>query len=184
MRMITQLTAATVTAAALLGTVGVSAAAAATPSAAAAGISLTAAAVDGDTSASQAVYHRTFVVANHSSYTLALVGYDGTNADDELPSPDAVVQPGQEISFNVTYRFLEQRELRVQFTVWNPQGDQLADYRPILIVDGGMGLTGIEVQEIPDQLGWLPPPPTNVGGGRITELFDRVTPPAADAQHL
>lgn len=183
MRMLTTLGAATVMAAALLGTVGVSAASAATPSTAGAGVALTAAAVDGDAS-SRAVYHRTFTVINNSSYTLALAGYDLTHPDDELPFPDAVVHPQEEISFNVTYRFLEQREVGVYFTVHDPAGDMLGIYHPVLRVDGGAGLTGFEVREIPDQIGSLPPSNV-VGEPQINEVFDCVpwTPPT-DAQQL
>ncbi|GAY08359.1 hypothetical protein [Pseudonocardia sp. N23] len=181
MHMIAKLTAVTVTAAALLGTVGVTAAAA-TPSTTAAAVSPTTAAVEGDASASQAVYHRTFVIINNSSYTMALAGYDGTHDDDELPLPDAVVAPGKAIAFNVTYRFFEQRELQVYFTVSNPQGHNIGLYRPVLRVDGGAGLTGFEVREIPDQLGLIKPDHV-YGEPQFSEVFDRV-PAAADAQHL
>ncbi|GEL24236.1 hypothetical protein PSU4_31900 [Pseudonocardia sulfidoxydans NBRC 16205] len=182
MRMITTFGAATVMAAALLGTAGVSAAAAA-PSTDATGVSRTAGVVDGNAS-SRAVYHRTFTVINNSSYTLALAGYDLTHPDDELPFPDAVVHPQEEIAFNVTYRFLEQREVGVYFTVMDPAGSMVGVYHPVLRVDGGAGLAGVEVREIPDQLGWLPPSNV-VGEPEITEVFDRVpwTPPT-DAQRL
>lgn len=182
MRMITTLAAGTVVAAALLGTVGVSAASAATPSNATAGIALTAAGTDVDAAESRAVYHRTFTVTNNSSYTLALVGYDLTHPDDELPLPNAVVRPQEEISFNVTYRFFEQREVGVYFTVMDPADNMVGVFHPVLSVDGGAGLTGMEVREVPDQLGFLPP--SNViGEPEIMEVFDRVPwSPPTDAR--
>lgn len=161
MRIVTTLAVATVTAAALLGTAGVSAASAATPAP-------TASAAE-----AQAVYHRTFVVVNHSSYTLALVGYDGTHPDDQLPGPDSVVLPGKELPLNVTYRFFEQREVPVYFTVWDAEGNRVGDYRPVLRVDGGMGLCGVDVRVIPTEMSWLQPPVTTIGGVQFLELIDR-----------
>jgi len=180
MRRITTLTAATLAAAALAGTVGVSAASAATPTTPVTASTTLETTPDtaSDTASAQAVYHRTFVFTNASSYTLALAGYSGTHDDDELPFPDRVVLPGQEIAFNVAYRFMEQRGVEVHFTVWDPAGNRLADFRPFLRVDFGAGLVGLEMREIPDQLGWLPPD-QDFTHPQIMELYDRIPPAAA-----